>query len=225
MSRVETIGNATLYLGDCREILPTLGKVDAVVTDPPYAAEYQPLYSAIAKSAADLLPVGGSLITLCGNYQVPTIAGDMGQYLRFWWVAGMRHTSIVRLPGKWVCVAWKPALWFVKERRRPGDTNCPLDMMEGGGRDKEHHEWGQPVHWFSHWIGNLTNLDNTVLDPCMGAGTTGVAALKLRRKFVGIEIKQEHFDSACRRMEWATRQHDMFYEIAQAPRQLKLDVL
>ena len=95
MKRTETIGDATLYLGDCREILPTLGKVDAVVTDPPYEKKYRHLYGCIAENSAALLPIGGSLVALCGHYQVGDLIVDMSRHLRYWWLVGMRHTTQV----------------------------------------------------------------------------------------------------------------------------------
>jgi hypothetical protein len=218
MSRIETIAEGvTLYLGDCREILPTLGNVDAVVTDPPYPKEFQHLYGDLARHSAALLPVGGSLIALCGHYQVPDLTAEMGKHLRFWWLCGMRHTAFTRLPGKWVHSAWKPALWYVNERRHKGDTRCPTDLIQGGGRVKEFHEWGQPTQWFSHWIDNLSNAGDVVLDPFMGSGTTGVASVQMRRRFVGIELNPTHFDTACARISDALSQPDMFAPEVLAP--------
>lgn len=204
--RVEVIGNATLYLGDCREILPTLTGIDAVVTDPPYHDRYVPLYGEMARLIAPALPTGASLLALCGHSQIATIITDCSAYLRFWWLCGMSHSSLVRLPGKWVGVRFKPAVWFVKERRRPGDTRCPVDMLSGGGKEKANHEWEQAPEWFLHWIGNLTGFDDVVLDPFMGSGTTGIAAIQAGRRFVGVEIDPHHFDTACRRLDGAQRQ-------------------
>lgn len=208
--RVEQIGNATLYCGDCRDVLPHLGAVDAVITDPPYHREHLPLYGLAASHAARLLPVGGSFIALCGHHAIGEVLAECGQYLRYWWLCGMTHNGKMRLPGKWVCVSFKPAVWFVKERRRPGDTECPMDMLTGGGRDKEHHEWGQPDAWFRHWCAALSQPGEVVLDPFMGAATTGIAALAIGRSFVGIEKDMGHFDTACRRIEQAQRQADLF---------------
>lgn len=205
-----TIGRATLYLGDCRDILPTLAYADAFITDPPYPKEFEKLYGVIAEQAARMLPVGGHMVALCGHHNIAEILDLCSQHLRFWWLCGMRHTSKKRLPGKWVAVAWKPAVWFVNGRRRPGDTQCPVDLLDGGGRDKDHHNWGQPTAWFEHWIDRLTEIDGVVIDPTMGAGTTGVAAVKLGRRFVGIELDPTHFDTSCRRIESAQQQSDFF---------------
>ena len=61
--------------------------------------------------------------------------------------------------------------------------------------------------------------EQTILDPFMGSGTTGVAAVKLGRRFIGIEIEPKYFDIACRRIEEATRQRDLFVEPPPAPKQ------
>jgi hypothetical protein len=191
-----------VYQGDCRDILPTLdGPVHLVLTDPPYLKETEHLYREFAPLAKALMAPDASLVSLCGHFHVPYVIdafGDAG--LRFWWMAGMGHTNYTRLPGKWVTSMWKPAVWYVNERRRKGDTRTPFDMMPGGGRDKAHHEWGQPVSWFRHWIENLTDPGDVVLDPFSGAGTTLVAAAELGRQAIGIELDPAHVDSTIRRL-------------------------
>jgi site-specific DNA-methyltransferase (adenine-specific) len=210
VSKIVTIGDATMYLGDCREILPAVASADAVITDPPYPKEFEHLYGCAAEHASRLLPVGGHFIALCGHHNIREVLSLCDAHLRFWWLCGMRHHSKQRLPGKWVSVAWKPAVWFVKERRRAGDVQCPVDLLDGGGQDKAHHEWGQPTYWFEHWIDRLTWRGATILDPFAGAGTTGVACVNLGRKFIGIEIDHQHFETACERIAAAQSQGRLF---------------
>ena len=197
-----------LIQGDCLEILPTLktGSVDVVVTDPPYRKEYLPVFGTMAEQSKRLLIIGGSLVTLCGHYQVPDVLDLMRPFLRFWWIGGMRHTTLKRFPGKWVYITWKPALWFVNQRRKKGDTECPIDLLLGGGKDKRFHEWGQNVYWFAHWIERLSQPGDTILDPFMGGGTTGVACVKTGRNFIGIEIDPDHFAIAEKRITEAQMQ-------------------
>lgn len=192
----------TIYHGDAREVLPTLGPVGMVLTDPPYPGEFQHLFGEMAAATLPLVERGSSLVTLCGQHQLLDVARDIAATgWRYWWCGGMRHTVYQRLPGKWVAAMWKPALWFVRESRREGDTRTPFDMMAGEKRDKRYHEWGQPVGWFRHWIANLTDPGEVVLDPFMGAGTTLVASIREGRRAIGVELDEAHCESAVRRIE------------------------
>jgi DNA modification methylase len=195
----------TIYHGDMRDVLPTLGTVDLVLTDPPYPEEFQHLYGEMAALVEPLMADRASLVSLCGHYQVPEVIDAFrAAGLRYWWLGGMRHTTYRRLPGKWVVAMWKPAVWFVKGGRRVGDTRTPFDLIAGKKRDKEHHEWGQPVDWFAHWMQNLSDPGDLVLDPFMGAGTTLVAAKALGRRAIGIEIDEAHCETAANRCSQET---------------------
>lgn len=198
----------TLYHGDCRDVLPGLdpASVDLVLTDPPYPAEFQHLYGEMARAATPAMKIGASLVSLCGHYQVPAVLDAFtAAGLRYWWLAGMSHDSISRLPGKWVSIRWKPAVWFVKERRRPGDSHAPMDMMRGGSTalagDKQFHKWGQPASWFVHWIDQLApDPEHVVLDPFVGGGATLAAAKLLGRQAIGVEIDERHCETTAKRL-------------------------
>ena len=197
----------TIYHGDCRDVLPTLERdsVDLVLTDPPYPHEFQHLYGEMANLTYPLMREGASLVSLCGHYQVPAVLDAFTTAgLRYWWLAGMRHDSLARLPGKWVSVRWKPAVWFVKGRRFPGDTNTPIDMLDGNQRDKRFHVWGQPANWFVHWIDQLCPPGGTVLDPFMGAGPIAEACYQLRRRYIGIELVEDYCKVAVGRLAQQT---------------------
>jgi site-specific DNA-methyltransferase (adenine-specific) len=219
-TRREIIGDCELWLGDCREVLPLLTRVDAVITDPPYPAEFTHLYGDIARHAKALLPQGGHFLALCGHHQIEDVLRLCSEHLRFWWLCGMRHDTIMRLPGKWVGARWKPAVWYVNERRLKGDTNCPVDLLDGGGRDKRFHVWGQPTAWFEHWITALAPVGGVVLDPFMGSGTTGVACVRMGRKFIGIEMDPAHFETARQRISGALPA--LFIDKAAKPEQFDL---
>lgn len=195
-------GGITVYNADCREVLPALEdeSVAMVLTDPPYPAEFLPLFGVLGEQSARLLVERGSLVTLCGTHQLPDVLDLLRPHLRYWWTAGMLHRSQGRLPGKWVTTCWKPAPWFVKGARRTDHIDCPMDMQHGGLADKSLHEWGQPVEWFAHWIDRLTLPGELVLDPFMGAGTTLRAAKNLGRRCIGIEPNEAHCESAVRRL-------------------------
>lgn len=199
MSRVETIGNATLYLGDCRDILPTLGKVDAVVTDPPYgigASTGVGKYG-VAKWGGDAdlgwddeAPCLRHLLAL----EVPTIIWGGNYFLlppsRCFLVwdkgAGFKNRTFAEAEQAWCSV----------------DGNARVltrDPLASGDYTGKVHPTQKPVAVMEWSIEHLGDQE-TIFDPYMGAGSTGVAALKMGRKFIGIEREPAYFEQACRRL-------------------------
>ena len=221
MTRVEHIGDATLYLGDCREILPMLGKVDAVVTDPPYGMEFRSNYrivkhDVIANDHAEWplelavsIDASHSKYVFCRWDDIRRI--DKPKSLVTWvknnWSMGdlehehARQTEVALFyPG--------PSHFFPHGR--------PTDVIEAPRTGNEFHPTEKPsqLMWaVVRWT------HGTVLDPFMGSGTTGVACAKLGRKFIGIEIEPKYFDIACRRIEQAYKQPDMFIPKPPPPKQ------
>jgi len=212
MSRIETIGSATLYLGDCRDILPTLPKVDAVITDPPYG-----IGEAAGKNASR------SKVAVSQDY------GDDG-----WDDAPVEDAlmKMVREAGKWAVIfggnyyAMPPArCWLVWDKENGANdfadcelawTNLPKavrrirymwhGMLRANGEARGDHPTQKPIGVMSWAINHVPAPCATILDPFMGSGTTGVAAMNLQRTFIGIEREPKYFDIARRRIEDAQRQ-------------------
>lgn len=212
--RVETIGNATLYLGDCMEILPTLPKVDAVVTDPPYGIGYQRGAGGKGKhTKRNDAPIAGD--------DKPFDPDPFLAWPCILW--GANHYA-QRLPhGRWL--AWNKLgplqpwddfcdVEFAWQNTRAADRIfsllwkgiCQADKREGGERA---HPTQKPVA-LMEWCLSFLPTAQTVLDPFMGSGTTGVACANQGRKFIGIEIEPRYFDIACERIAAAFAQEKMF---------------
>jgi len=208
MSREEIIGDCRLILGDCRDILPTLGKVDAVVTDPPYGIGIaaNPVRQAHARldwdaetPAAELLnelrAASGAQIIWGGNYF------DLPPTQRFliWDKLQPENFSLAMCEQAWTSLGG-PAKMF-----RQSVTGY-----------EKNHPTQKPVELMSWCLGFLPD-SRTILDPFMGSGTTGVACALTDRTFFGIEREPSYFDIACRRIEEAYRQPRLFAEPVAKP--------
>jgi len=225
MARVEQIGDATLYLGDCLEILPTLGRVDAVVTDPPYGISYRHG----ARRGGKLMGTDGMAIAGDDQPFDPTPFLIFDECL-FW---GAEHFK-TRLPegGRWL--VWnKRRVGVVRDQGCVENAWCSNDGVtrlidhpwDGADLGPERgtprvHSNQKPIDVMRWSIGFVEG--QTILDPYMGSGTTGIACVSLGRPFVGIEIEATHFESACRRIEEAYRQPRLFAEPAPKPKQVEL---
>jgi hypothetical protein len=212
------IGRATLYLGDCREILPTLGKVDAVVTDPPYGIAHSSNHGAswqgtqIANdqdtSVRDEALAGFPVVASFGTWKTPPISGTKGCLV---WDKGPAFgMGDLAFPwkGSWELIYVRGGLW--EGRRDEGVLKGHIQVSwESQGRSHPHQK---PVSLLAHLIDKLPPK-SVILDPFMGSGSTGVAAVQLGRQFIGIELDPPYFDIACKRIEDAQRQGDFFVAV------------
>lgn len=225
MSRVEIIGAATLHLGDCRELLPSLGAFDALVTDPPYG-----IGEAAGKSKTRTSGLNERV-----RHQYRRDYGDDA------WddqPVPADLMQMVRAAAKWQVIFGgnyyelpPTACWLVWDKLN-GDTDfadCELAWtnlkkavrrlrFQWNGcfrweRDiPREHPTQKPVGVMKWCIEHLPREAVRILDPFMGSGTTGVAAVQLGRRFVGVEREPRYFDIACKRIEEAQRQTDLFIE-------------
>ena len=214
MSKVEVIGNATLYLGDCMDILPTLGKVDAVITDPPYGInENHKKAASRVKLAAvkdygefdwDRHPPSNDLIDQIrskAEYQAFFGGNYFGLPATSCWLVWDKLNGDSDFAD---CeLAWTN--WPKAVRRLQWRWN---GMIRQGNEDRFHPT--QKPLGVMKWVIELCPKSDSILDPFMGSGTTGVAAVQMGRKFIGIEREPKYFDIACRRIEDAQRSVDMF---------------
>lgn len=219
--RKEVIGNATLYLGDCRDVLPTLENVDAVVTDPPYG---------IGRSGQS-----GMLGTKRGRINTRTAHEDLGwdgerldaatlglvlasgRDAIIW--GGNYYADLLPASSKWL-------VWDKGQRIQQSDGELAWTNMGGAlrivtinraeiGQDAERwrgpsfHPTQKPVLLMKWCLTHLAGAAS-IIDPFMGSGTTGVAAVMAGLRFIGIEREERYFDVACKRIEDAQRQGSLF---------------
>lgn len=216
-----TIGNATLYLGDCLEVVPTLPVIGACVTDPPYGMEFRSNHRAVRHDA---------------------IANDAGAE-HLLWACGLRpeHSAYVfcrwdnlpQVPKPRSVVTWVKNNWSMGDLEHeharqtevilfyPGPqhffpTGRPQDVIAAPRSGNNNHPTEKPIELMRPVV---SWTDGVVLDPFMGSGTTGVACAKLGRKFIGIEIEPKYFDIACKRIEQAYAQPDLYIAPPPKPKQ------
>lgn len=189
--RVEVIGDATLYLGDCLDILPTLGKVDAVVTDPPYgigiaANPVRQKHNRMAWDNAPPVAETFSVLRTMSDFQI--IWGgnyfDLppSQCFLIWDKVQPENFSLAMCEQAWTNLKHPAKMYkrHVVSYDKSHPTQKPVDLMV--------------------WCLGFLPDAHTVLDPFMGSGTTGVACARLGRRFIGIEIDEGYFDIACERI-------------------------
>ena len=211
------IGDATLYLGDCMEILPTLDKVDAVITDPPYGTSE--LWSNNGKPK---------------NKSTDKKWGLFGQGEIRNWDKSVDEIvlSLPNISSK--CVIWGGQMYSLPPSRAWLVWNKIIRNFSTGVCELAWTNLEKPINAFDYSHGQLAiegkkhptqkplplmvwcieqaGNPKTILDPFMGSGTTGVAAIQMGRKFIGIEREPKYFDIACERIEAASKQVDMFIE-------------
>lgn len=197
----------TLLHGDFREHLLKIpdGSVDLFFTDPPYSTDYLSLYHDLAVASGRILKIGGSLVAYANHCLVPEITKNMEDsgLIRQWIIAVKLSGPFAHFHPRKVSVKWKPLLWFVKGGKT-SSLDYISDFIESKSAEKATFEWEQNTVEAEHVISRLTVEGQTVCDPMMGEGTSGVAATKLGRRFIGIEINSERFDIAKARISKTT---------------------
>jgi len=185
-----------LYLNDFRDAVIEAETVDWIVADMPYQAAYIPLHGDLARCASRWLKPGGSLLLMTGKAFLPEIIDQLQQGGLTWHWESVYHTPVANSQEyvRKVHSHWKPLLWFVRGeycgRWIAGDV---LKAGPDGGGDKALHKWGQSVEGFVQIVERFTNIGDVILDPCMGSGTTGIAAVRLGRYFIGIDVDEEAY--------------------------------
>lgn len=237
MTRIETIGDCTLYLGDCRDILPTLGPVDALITDPPYGiglkrktSDYRDSkhFDAGESLEASILydDAPDEIRVLIGNV-IPKALALATRALIFTGPAMLwaypepaSLGSVFTLAGAgrtaWGFQCTHPVLFYGKDPfLQDGKGGRPNSLKDDQpNSEKIDHPCPKPLAWMKWAIARATRPGETVLDIFAGSGTTGVACALTDRAFIGIEREPSYFDIACRRIEEAYKQPRLFAEPA-----------
>lgn len=252
--RREVIGDAVLYLGDCLDVMALLPSVDGIISDPPYEHAMQKLHAEFELRRTDGGPQRKSIdFESIRDIREPFLDHvkrlNRGWLLAFCNVEGVgewRSAILNRdMKFKATCIWNKPDATPKLNGQGPAQsyecftaTWCGRGHSEwnGGGRRgvfthctnnaQRHgeHPTEKPVTLMRELVGLFSDDGDTILDPFMGSGTTGVACVKLGRKFIGIEIEPKYFDIAVKRIRDAYAQPDMFVQ-RQSPKAEQLNLL
>jgi len=205
------IGNATLYLGDCMEVLPTLPKVDAVITDPPYG-----INAARTRNSAK----AGWVDYGCDGWDLERPSKEVFNAMR-------RASDVQVIWGGNYFADYLPVSqqWLSWDKGQDGFSLADFELAWSSQdkacrrinysralalKDGKQHPTQKPLVVMRWCIEQVKPACQTILDPFMGSGTTGVAAIQLGRKFIGIEREPKYFEIACKRIEQAQGQGQLF---------------
>jgi len=215
------IGDCKLALADCRDILPTLGKVDAVVTDPPYGIGWKPRVTHQDQPWVDEI-----------DFDIRSVL--IGRHHVIW--GGQYFADKLPVGEGWLTWCKRPfggGLDFSNDSRSYATTEMAwrdfgksafmVHVWDGGMRAGHAdnrtfcHPSQKPIEVMEWCVRHLPDGSDTILDPFMGSGTTGVACVNLGRSFIGIEREPSYFDIAVRRIEEAYKQPRLFAEPVAKP--------
>ena len=214
MAEKVTIGNAELWHGDCAEVLPLLPKLDLILTDPPYGIDYSPNFKKWNGDKSGWSKIRGDTEKFC-----PQNLLDKGSHVIIW---GSNYFSDLLPIGGWMTwdkrcsnrldamignpceFAWNSfGVQAVARILHGGVVNA--DSASGNNAPRV-HPTQKPVRLMEWCITHAPGSPSTVCDPYMGSGSTGVAALRMGRRFIGVECDRRYFDVACERIENEQRQ-------------------
>jgi len=235
--RIEKIGDATLYLGDCLGILPTLGKVDVVITDPPYLI-YAGKGGGAFGNRSHLVNTGGftdngisydflakfeNWFVFCSRLQLPDLIKIAAQKHRWNLITWAKPNPVPTCNNKYL-----PDVEYVVHGFGKGGLHGEMKdkqsfFLESSGKKTTQHPNEKPIILMEKLVRIGSLPSQIILDPFMGSGTTGVASIHLGRKFIGIETELKHFDIACKRIEQAYKQGQLFKP--QPTKQIQSDLL
>jgi site-specific DNA-methyltransferase (adenine-specific) len=191
-----------LLHGDFRDRLTELepGSVDLILTDPPYPNEFLPLWSDLSAIANKLLSPKGYLLAMSGKIHLDQVMGMLGEHLRYKWVFNWPlEGAASRILSRNIRQTWKPILCYTVgtfAKREPMPDTIPT----GAAEKDVMAAWQQQVAPAQWLIERMTPPEGLVVDPFLGAGSFGLAAINAGRRFVGVELDAQRFEQAKERM-------------------------
>lgn len=226
------IGNATLYCGDMMAILPTLPQVDLVCTDPPYLltsggnnqewsigdgsynnngsiVQCDIHWTDFMPELYNVLKDNSHAYIMCNNRHVQNMleAADDADF-RFHNI--LVWDKLTATPNRWYMKNCEFTGFFYKGKAKYINNMGDMQLIRCPQENYGTHPTTKPVALMRHYIENSTKAGDIVIDPFMGSGSTGVAAIESGRKFIGIELDEKYFNESCQRLENCNKQSQLF---------------
>jgi site-specific DNA-methyltransferase (adenine-specific) len=182
------------------EIKP--GSIDAIITDPPYPKEFLSLYRDLGVFAAKVLKPGGTLAVMIGQSYLPDVIGMLCENMKYRWCCAYLTPGgqAVQVWDRKINTFWKPVLLFTNGDSSESEWVGDVCQSKTNDNDKRFHGWGQSETGMADIIDRFTKENELVLDPFVGGGTTGVVAVKMGRRFIGIDIDTKCVNTSTERM-------------------------
>lgn len=194
---------------DFRDALADIpeASVDLILTDPPYPAEYIPLYSEIGYMASACLRPGGALAAMVGQSYLPAIIERLSEHLAYHWTIAYMTPGgqAVQLWQRKVNTFWKPVLVFSKGEY-DGEWLGDVARSDVNDNDKRFHHWGQSESGTKSLMERLSKPGDMVVDPFVGGGTTAVVAALTGRRFLGCDLDAKAIETTTYRLKEMARE-------------------
>ena len=177
------------------------GSVSCIITDPPYPREFLSVYADLAETAARVLKPGGSCFVMIGQSYMPQIIEALSSRLTYQWTLAYLTPGgqAVQVFPRKVNTFWKPVLWFVNGTYG-GQWLGDVAQSRPNDNDKRFHHWGQSESGMADLVRRCSEPGDLILDPFCGAGTTGVVAVSLGRRFIGSDLDAGSIATASARL-------------------------
>jgi DNA modification methylase len=232
--REERIGGQRLILGDCAEIMPTLGRFDACITDPPYGIgfpynSYDDTLDALEALVAVYVPAA---IEAASRVVITPGVSNISIYPKPAWTGAWTWETTATF-GHLGFSQWQPILFYGEDVKGFGSVNGVLKSdrihFTGGSAkivnaDGMGHTCPKPLAFVERLLNRFSAPGETILDPLAGSGTTLVACQRLGRQGTGIELDPDYFAVMCKRVDEASRQPDLFIAPTPKPEQTGMDI-
>ena len=172
--------------------------VDVIITDPPYMEEYLYVYRQLSEVGYKWLRPGGSMFVMIGQFHLPAVLDAMlkSSPIEYFWLMNysMGSGGSNQVRGRNITNVWKPILWLQKGRYK-GKMISDLVRSDYDRHGSDNHKWGQSLAGFVNLVKATTKVGDVICDPFVGGGTTGVAAIKTNRKFVGVDVSRRAIET------------------------------